>query len=403
MSKPRSFLPKSVLLQTRWYNFASVLGFLLIAASRVLVSADRLPPDPGYGFFEDSYRGGWSVLFKTEGGYLDVPRRILSEIVVLFPIRFTALIGTALWVVMCGVSAFVVSVLIQRITGNRLASILCGLMVVLVPSASESQVGNQSVIKWFLILLVVVALSVTDEEMITTSVLATLIVVSGISNPLTFVAATPLLLNLALVKEARRTRRTKVVVASFAFGLLVQLIAWKSTGVGLHKYDERVYWLWPGAGAFWYYNFLVPPLTCLVIVVLAVPRLSFPKPSRFVLNLAISGFALWSVTYYLSGIGDRYFVVPQILSALCVIIYLKDNFLRVNVFLRVISAMYILVGAIAIVNWYQSGWFLSSGPKWSTEVDREVNECSADLSQSVTIEQFMGGVELDCSTLLSRT
>jgi len=393
----------SVLSQTRRYNVTAVLVFLLVAAGRVLVSADRLPPDPGYEFFEDSYRNGWLVLFKTEGGYLDVPRRILSEIVVLFPIRFTALIGTALWVVMCGVSALAVSVLVKRVTGNRLVGILCGLMVVLVPSASESQIGNQSVIKWFLILLVVVAISVPDEEMIATSVLGALIVASGISNPMTFVASAPLLVNLVTVRGTRRTTRTKVVIACFAFGLLVQIIAWQSTGSGIQKYAERVYWPWPGAGAFWNYNFFIPPLTCLVILVLTLPRLPFPKPSRFVLNLAMSGFALWSVTYYLSGMADRYFVIPQILSALCTIIYLKENFLQINVFLRVMSAVYVLVFAIAIVNWYQSGWFLSSGPKWSTEVDRSINECSADASQVTTIEQFMGGVELDCSTLLSRT
>lgn len=393
----------SVLTQTRRYNVASGLLFLLVAAGRVLVSADRLPPDPGYEFYENSYQTGWSVIYKTEGGYLDVPRRILSEIVVMFPIRLTALIGTALWVVMCGLSALVVSVMIKRITGNRLVGILCGFMVVLVPAASESQVGNQSVIKWFLLLLVAVMVSVTDEEMIATPILATVIIASGISNPLTVVVAIPLLLKLAVDKEARKTTRTKVTLACFALGLLIQLIAWKSTEVGIHKYGERVYWPWPGAGAFWYYNFLVPPLTCIAFVFLMIPRLSIPKPSRFVLNLAICGFALWSVTYYLSGMADRYFVVPQTLSALCMIIYLKDNFLRVNRFLRVMSALYILVGVVAIVHWYPSGWFLSSGPKWSIEVDRAVNECSADSSQSVTINQFLGGVELDCSTLLSRT
>lgn len=377
--------------------------FLLVAAGRVLKSADRLPPDPGYEFFEDSYRNGWLVLFKTEGGYIDVPRRILSEIVVLFPIRFTALTGTALWVIMCGVSALVVSVLIIRVTGNRSIGVLCGLMVVLVPSASESQIGNQSVIKWFLILLLMLAISIPDEEIIPTSVLGALIIASSISNPMTIVAIAPLLVNLVVVRGIWRQKRTKIVIACFAFGLLVQIIAWQNTGSGIHKYSERVYWPWPGAGAFWYYNFFVPPLTCLAFLVLTLPRLSFPKPSRFVLNLAMSGLALWSVTYYLSGIADRYFVVPQILSTFCVIIYLKSNFFRINLFLRVLIAAYILLFAIAIVNWYQSGWFLSSGPKWSTEVVRSTSECNSDVNQKVKIVQFMGGVEFDCLTLLSRT
>ena len=92
----------------------SVLIFTISAVGRVIYSADRLPPDPGYGFFEESHNSNLWVIFRTEGGYLDVPRRLLSEVVVLFPIRYSALIGTGLWVLLCALSALAVMFMILR-------------------------------------------------------------------------------------------------------------------------------------------------------------------------------------------------------------------------------------------------------------------------------------------------
>ena len=92
----------------------SVSIFTIASVGRVIYSADRLPPDPGYGFFEESHNSNLWVIFRTEGGYLDVPRRLLSEVVVLFPIRYSAFIGTGLWVLLCSLSALAVMFMILR-------------------------------------------------------------------------------------------------------------------------------------------------------------------------------------------------------------------------------------------------------------------------------------------------
>ena len=68
--------------------------FLVIGFGRIRISIDRLPVDPGYEFFEDTYKYGISALFKTEGGYLDIPRRVIAEYVTLFPIRQTGIVGS---------------------------------------------------------------------------------------------------------------------------------------------------------------------------------------------------------------------------------------------------------------------------------------------------------------------
>ena len=381
----------------------SFFAFILIGLSRVTQSIDRLPPDPGYDFFENSYQSGLSVIWRTEGGYVDVPRRVLSEMVILFPIRYSAIIGTLLWAVMAAGAAVAVSWLIGSLAKNHLIGFLCGLLVILNPSASESQIGNQSVIKWFLILLVAVGVSVIDLELIPTYVLAALILICGASNPVIIAAASPLVFRLLTKSQMIRDKRNIIIVGAFVVAFLIQLLAWKSTGSGWRKYSDRVYWPWPGSGFFWSYNFLISPLTFLGVFLVTIPLLPFPKPSKSIVNFAIAGFSIWGLPYFMSGMADRYFVVPQILAGICVIAYTKEIFGRKNLLLNAACAVYLVVAGIAMVHWYQSMWFLTSGPQWSTEVDKAVSQCSGGEIELVFIEQFKGGTTINCTALLERT
>ena len=101
--------------------------------------------------------------------------------------------------------------------------------------------------------------------------------------------------------------------------------------------------------------------------------------------------------------ADRYFVVPQILAGICVIAYTKEIFGRKNLLLNAACAVYLVVAGIAMVHWYQSMWFLTSGPRWSVEVDHAVTQCLDEDAKTVFIDQFMGGITLDCSVLATRS
>lgn len=381
----------------------SVLIFTISAVGRVIYSADRLPPDPGYGFFEESHNSNLWVIFRTEGGYLDVPRRLLSEVVVLFPIRFSAFIGTGLWILLCVLSASVVMLMILRAGFSFLIALVSGLLVVLAPSASESQVGNQSVVKWFLLLLLIFALSLPREKQIKMSLLIPLILIAGISNPVTFLVFGSFVLLTLTRREQLLMPRNRLIMLAFLLGFVIEFVAWRSTGVGVHKYDDSVYQLWPGAGAFWYYNFLTPPLTCLIALLLKIRKFRFPEPSVLIVNLACYGLVLWFGTYYLGGIADRYLVVPQILSFVVFLLYLTENLSAIKRSQVFLCAVYACVAIISLVYWYQASWFLSSGPRWSEEIDRRVIECKNSSIESVTVEQFMGNFEITCSDLVSRT
>ena len=379
--------------------------FFAIGLGRIRKSFDHLPVDPGYEFFEDTHKYGISALVKTEGGYLDIPRRIIAEVVTLFPIRHTGNVGSTIWLLMVSATAVFVAVMVKWIHPSKVLAMACGACVVLAPSASESQIGNQSVVKWFLILIAIIVVSLPEEHQLPARTTAILVLLSGMSNPMTFLAALPLGLSLLQRKINLRDSRTKLILGAFIIGFVIQLVSWKTTGVGVQKYDSRTYALWPGAGAFWYYNLIIPPLTCAAFVVRSMlPEWSWcPKPSRFVLNLSLTGLVLFLVTYVLSGIGDRYFVVPQILAFIVVAIYTVQHFEGTKFVLRAALAVSIAIFFRASVKWYDAGWFLADGPKWSEQVDVARARCEVDSTLVIKLEQALGTTDLPCSVILSRS
>ena len=379
--------------------------FVAVGYGRIRHSFDRLPVDPGYEFFEDSYQYGLSVLVKTEGGYLDIPRRLIAELVTVFPLRLTGSAGSFLWLLMVSATALFVTAIMKRIHRSNVLAIVCGVAVVIVPSASESQIGNQSVVKWFLILFAIMVVSLPKEHQLSARTTAFLVLLSSVSNPMTFLAAVPLGLTLLQRELKLRDSRTILIVGAFVVGFAIQVISWRTTGVGIQKYETRTYALWPGAGAFWYYNFIIPPLTCAAFVVRAMlPNWSWcPKPSRFILNLSLTGLVLFTATYALSGIADRYFVVPQILAFIVVALYAAQHFEGTNFVLRVSLAISIAIFFRASVKWYDAGWFLADGPKWSEQVDAAIAKCEVDSKLVIKLEQAFGTTDLPCSAILSRS
>ncbi len=391
---------KTVFNSVALYSFFVAVGY-----GRIRHSFDRLPVDPGYEFFEDAYQHGLTVLAKTEGGYLDIPRRMIAELVTVFPLRLTGNVGSFIWLLMVSATALFVSAMMKRVHHSNLLAIACGAAVVIAPSASESQIGNQSVVKWFLILIAIIAVALPEQNQLSVKSTAFLVLLSGVSNPMTILAVVPLLISLVQRRVSLRNKQTQLLLITFSVGLLIQLISWRSTGVGLQKYDTRTYSLWPGAGAFWYYNLIIPPLTCPAFIARSMlPEWSWcPKPSRFVLHLSSTGLVLFIVTYVMSGIADRYFVVPQILAFIVVALYTAQNFEATNFLLRVSLAISIAIFFRASVKWYDAGWFLADGPKWSEQVDIARKRCAENSNQTIKLEQALGTTDLSCQAILSRS
>jgi hypothetical protein len=101
---------------------------------------------------------------------------------------------------------------------------------------------------------------------------------------------------------------------------LVQLLVWRISTQGVQKYgDATVYRPWDGMGGFWLFNWLSAPL--FAVLMLCWDALSSRAKSGSALNdqllfrmrLNLLAVTLWTCSYLLGGIGDRYFVVPQTL------------------------------------------------------------------------------------------
>jgi len=96
-------------------------------------------------------------------------------------------------------------------------------------------------------------------------------------------------------------------------------------------------------------------------------------------------------------------VVPQILAFIVVAIYTVQHFEGTGFPLRVALAVSIAIFCRASVKWYDAGWFLADGPKWSEQVDTAIAKCESASPQVIKLEQAFGTTDLPCSAILSRS
>jgi hypothetical protein len=96
-------------------------------------------------------------------------------------------------------------------------------------------------------------------------------------------------------------------------------------------------------------------------------------------------------------------VVPQILADIVVAIYTVQHFEGTGFILRAALAVSIAIFCRASVKWYDAGWFLADGPKWSEQVDAAITKCEADSTPVIKLEQAFGTTDLPCSVILSRS
>ena len=120
----------------------------------------RLPADPGYYIFQGVRQDSFRNLITLETDYIYFLERFVALIVVAFPIELTALISSLITSLIWVSTAVIVTAITKQTTRSSLLAVGAGLMVVLVPAASESSIGNIGNIKWqVLIALTVVGTS----------------------------------------------------------------------------------------------------------------------------------------------------------------------------------------------------------------------------------------------------
>ena len=376
------------------------LIFGLVLSLRIRSALFRLPPDPGYYMFDDARHASfWKVFsYNSWEGYISILPRLLAISTAPFSLAYTAifasLITTLIWV-LTGVTVFAV---LRILTKSSLLALLGSAIVVLVPSASESSIGNFGNAKWQLFILTSV-ISVCPKFFVRFKKASiTVFIVSGLSNPLAIVAIVPLLTAMKN-KSSKNSRVSGILISCMAFTFALQVLAFRASGANRVR-PQIVRWKWGEFSTFWDFNFLFPLL--LAAVVIGISLLSYFL-SREILwtpvNIAITSLAIVAISYIQGGLADRYFVAPTVLSWLSLILLFHESSGVTRAITRTLLFATSSIFLIGSITWFQASSYLNSGPTWSSEISRVRIECMQTGAEWIDVNLSLGSVEVRCSDL----
>lgn len=159
------------------------------------------------------------TLVSPYNGYLHVIARLIAGITVLFPIDAAALLLSLGSAIVVTLVAFYVYFASQRVFATRWASLLAGLVVVLLPAAGYETNANVANLHWYLIYALFWVLMSPPRTKGETWVAAIVTALAVLSDPLTVILLPLLVLRL----REDRSRAALVVPVVYAVTLAVQL------------------------------------------------------------------------------------------------------------------------------------------------------------------------------------
>jgi hypothetical protein len=384
-------------LQRHFYvvNFGIIYAFLLMF--RLRGSILRIAPDPGFSIFYGVKREKFGNLFSFGNGYFNFLERILARIVVTFPIEFTALASSLLTSIIWISTAVTITAIAKQTTRSSLLAFGAGLMVVLVPAASESSIGNIGNIKW----QVLIALTVVGSS---THLLATrkyfvwvLALITGFTHPLTLIAAIPLLARSFSIDESV-ARISRIAFGLAATSFICQFLVHQQSGAGLVR-GQITYW-WTGIPIFWLFNLIFPLALCGGVAITAIALRGFTTdrlPTSFLISFA--GLLTGLVSYAQAGIADRYFIAPTVLGWVALLFLFSDIRPKFPKLSLVVLTPIILVLSLGAFKWFGSSSYIDSGPTWSSEVERGRVECLKTDAKTIELQLSVGTAEVPCVDL----
>ncbi len=371
-----------------------------LALLRIRQSFDRMAPDPGFWFLQQVHDENIFHIFSNQDGFLHVAPRLCYEVVSLFPIEMQALAGSVGMQLIFGSVATLVFFVLRIETQSFFLSLLGSLIVVTVPAAGESTVGNLGSVKWPLTILLVFVLSsqTTMQRYMKLSIVCAILV--GLSQPYSVLIILPVIFKRFFSKNARSLSKAEWCIL---LTTALQIINWIVSGVALQKYGAPTYFAWSGMGIFWYSVWLMPTLTGLSVLLLSYVNQKLDGGNfLFEVRLALSAVLLAVVSYLQLGIKDSSAVAPQAVSlvALFLSVHRIGDWVGSNA-RRLLTGFFLVLVMVASLKWFNASWYLTSGPTWSSEIERTRSICLQDGVDIVTIKQFMGDTTLDCSQVLN--
>jgi len=385
-------------LQRPWLEYLLlILIFGLVISLRIRSALFRLPPDPGYYMFDDARHASfWKVFsYNSWEGYISILPRLIAISTTQVPLAYTAILASLITTLIWASAAVVVFAVMRVLTNSTSLALLGSAMVALVPSASESSIGNFGNAKWQLFILTTVISACPDFFIRFKWTSIAIFLVSGLSNPLAIVAVIPLWAALKN-RNSETSGISRILVSCMAFTFTLQLLAFRASGAQRVR-PQIVRWKWSGFTIFWNFNFLFPILlSALVVCIVFIAFFMGHKFMRTPMSIGVTSLVIIGISYAQGGLADRYFVVPTVLSWLSLILLFHHAFglakaLMVALIFATTSAF-----LVASVTWFQASSYLNSGPTWSSEISRVQIECLQNGSEWVDVNLSLGSVEVRC-------
>jgi hypothetical protein len=278
---------------------------------------------------------------------------------------------------------------------------------VLSPSMSESQLGHESVVKWSLLLVLAVLLAREAHTPLPSKRLFLLITICCLSNPVAF-SLIPIFLISRFQEIKQRDPRAWAILSAFLLPLSLQFIVWLRSGQSVQKYGgDTIYLPWDGIGFFWIFNWMLVPLLApplLGVEYLLRNHLQADRPktlSSYRINLLVASILVWTVSYAIGGIADRYFVVPQTLLWISAILLINDlrDFRFTALAQNLVGVGVTLLLLLGAAQWFTASAFLSASPRWSSDIAEAAVVCLGGDQSTISIPQSLNEIEIDCSLL----
>lgn len=383
-------------------NTSLIAAWTFLLFLRTQNSINRFPSDPGYDLIlQARLEKGIQTFSTSNWPYFYVIPRAFIDFLVIAPMRFEAVIlGSLMNLVWIG-SAYVIFRTVLSQTKNLMLSVISGMLLILSPVAMESSLISYGNVKWPLtvaLACVFCAPSLLRERF--KSVLLAVFLI-GMSTPMVIFCVFPI-----VYWTTRKEIGRKTATATFsliAITTLFQILASGGFSRAAQGWsDDRIFSL-DGLGLFWMYGQLAPLMISVVTaVIILAKRIRGEPTSSFSLCLTVTSVCILVSSFYLGGIADRYFVAPLVLSSIgfVAILWTKPLLGRLSIN-SVLLAGFLVASLIPAIKWFEAGWYLTSGPTWSTEIEKARDFCLSGSAQKATLSLSPSGeVEVDCSLIL---
>ena len=373
---------------------ALYLIFFVVYLVKIRHSMFFIPADPGIDYLIDANRGWLENLTILADGQLVVGYKIIANSISVLSPRSHAL---AMGIVIAGLwalGALFVARLYSKTTNHLMWSMTIGLLVILAPAASESQLGNIGGTRWLLYLVVALMISNTDQyfKILMSNRrlfgLAILILLLGLTNPISFALIPGLAVTYFWQSRSLSARMSKfnlMVIGLILLTIAIQLFSVLQTDREIGRKSTATYFLWSGAGFYWKFIVFAPIAVVGVVLFLLQRNHRHIAHSRTILLLCIQSASIYIATYVLAGISDRYLIAPYVLSFVALVVLVSEIGVRKRKFDSIIMVTSLAVALLASILWFSASTYLTSGLSWSNQIDNVVEQCSTDREASVQL------------------